>query len=98
MSFRLFSHHQYYYQRQHHKSGGLADGRDDDKENIKQRDAECLQQQLDEVLRACVDYEERNKNRQLQPMSVESSGSTSSGSATTTTPPQQNRYKPVLII
>uniref|UniRef100_A0A2S2QL91 Uncharacterized protein n=1 Tax=Sipha flava TaxID=143950 RepID=A0A2S2QL91_9HEMI len=85
----------YYYQRQNHKSGGLMDERDDDKENIKQRDAESLQQQLDEVLRACVDYEERNKNRQLQPatMSLESSGSASPGSATTTTPPQQNRIK-----
>jgi len=68
------------------------EGRDDDKENIKQRDtAECLQQQLDEVLQACVDYEERNKS-QLQPQS-ESSGNISpgTGAPSTTTPPQQNR-------
>ncbi|XP_025197472.1 mediator of RNA polymerase II transcription subunit 12 [Melanaphis sacchari] len=84
----------YYYQRHNYKSGDLTDGRDDDKENIKQRDtAECLQQQLDEVLQACADYEERNKNQQ-QPQS-ESSGNTSPGTATTstTTPPQQNRIK-----
>lgn len=67
----------------------MTDGRDDDKENVKQQDAECLQQQLDEVLKACVDYEERNKNRQQQSaaMSTESSGNTSPG----TPVPQQNR-------
>ncbi|XP_027841989.2 uncharacterized protein LOC114123280 [Aphis gossypii] len=84
----------YYYQRHNYKSGDFMEGRDDDKENIKQRDtAECLQQQLDEVLQACVDYEERNKSKQ-QPQS-ESSGNTSPGTAapSTTTPPQQNRIK-----
>ncbi|XP_022169027.1 uncharacterized protein LOC111032870 isoform X2 [Myzus persicae] len=84
----------YYYQRHNYKSGGLTDGRDDDKENIKQRDtAECLQQQLDEVLQACVDYEERNKSRQQA--QSESSGNTSPGTAapSTTTPPHQNRIK-----
>lgn len=84
----------YYCQRHNYKSGGLTDGRDDDKENIKQRDtAECLQQQLDEVLKACVDYEERNKSRQQA--QSESSGNTSPGTAapSTTTPPHQNRIK-----
>ncbi|KAL4126898.1 hypothetical protein QTP88_011098 [Uroleucon formosanum] len=84
----------YYYQRHNHKSGSLTDGRDEDKENIKQRDTdECLQQQLDEVLQACVDYEERNKSRQQT--QSESSGNTSSGNAapSTTTPPHQNRIK-----
>ncbi|XP_026821473.1 uncharacterized protein LOC113559890 isoform X2 [Rhopalosiphum maidis] len=84
----------YYYQRHNYKSSDSTEGRDDDKENIKQRDtAECLQQQLDEVLQACVDYEERNKSQQ-QPQS-ESSGNTSPGTSapSTTTPPQQNRIK-----
>ncbi|XP_015373412.1 PREDICTED: ubiquitin carboxyl-terminal hydrolase 36 [Diuraphis noxia] len=85
----------YYYQRHNYKSASLTDGRDDDKENIKQRDtAECLQQQLDEVLQACVDYEERHKSRQQA--QTESSGNTSPGTAaqsTTCTSPHQNRIK-----
>lgn len=65
-------------------------GPDDDKENIKHEDPESLQQQLDEVLRACADYEERHRGRQQVP-SAESPGNVSSGSAAST-PPQQNRW------
>lgn len=87
----LLQYYQRHHQHQINYKPSLTDGRDDDKENIKQRDTECLQQQLDEVLKACVDYEERNKNRQQQPaqMSTESSGNTAP--PPTTTPPQQNR-------
>lgn len=85
-------HYNYHHHHQHQdfvKSGSSPDSRDEDKENIKQKDSECLQQQLDEVLRACVDYEELHKSRQQM---TENTGNTSPGSPL----PQQNRYRILL--
>lgn len=81
----------------------MGGSHDDDKENIVRRqngdhDNELLQQQLDEVLRACTDYEERHRGGKLQqqpdvesPGTPECRGGAATVTLTTTTPPQQNR-------